>query len=344
STFIDNGKESEASRNDSQQNTEEYVDQRQETIISEDTNETIDNASTRDRIYVEHNREEINSVIMNDVNDFKKSSNPILGYVDEPLLPLVKACAPLNDILHDLSKYVQLALNETPEEPLDNLTIDESAAIRLYTIEWNAPHRSLYSMLNHTLKTGTREDVRPYFKYLKLFLTAVIKLPCLPQLTVWRGVTRNLRAEFPPGTLVTWWPFSSCTTSLTVLQNNMYLGISGDRTLFSVEVINGRSINGHSHFVTEDEVLLLPGTHMEDQSQVSPAPELYIVHLKQLIPEEVLLEPPFEGARIFPKIKRSWYRKKRYIIPICFLMAIFIGGAIIGAVVGSKLAANKKGR
>ncbi|CAF0817764.1 unnamed protein product [Rotaria sordida] len=349
--------------NDSQQNTEEYVDQRQETIISEDTNETIDNASTRDRIYVEHNREEINSVIMNDVNDFKKSSNPILGYVDEPLLPLVKACAPLNDILHDLSKYVQLALNETPEEPLDNLTIDESAAIRLYTIEWNAPHRSLYSMLNHTLKTGTREDVRPYFKYLKLFLTAVIKLPCLPQLTVWRGVTRNLRAEFPPGTLVTWWPFSSCTTSLTVLQNNMYLGISGDRTLFSVEVINGRSINGHSHFVTEDEVLLLPGTHMEDQSQVSPAPELYIVHLKQLIPEEVLLEPPFEGianvlsylfyikvlflclgARIFPKIKRSWYRKKRYIIPICFLMAIFIGGAIIGAVVGSKLAANKKGR
>ncbi|CAF4971937.1 unnamed protein product, partial [Rotaria sp. Silwood1] len=330
--------------NDSEQNREENVDKKQETITTKDTNETIDNNSTRNRVYVEVSTEEINPAITNDANDFKKSFNPISGYVEEPLLPLVKACAPLNDILHDLSKYVQLALNETPEEPPDDLTIDESAAIRLYTIEWDKPHRSLYSMLNYTLKTGSREDVLPYFKYIKLFLTALIKLPCRPPLTVWRGVTKNLSSEFPPGTLVTWWPFSSCTMSLTVLENSMYLGSSGDRTLFSVEVINGRSINAHSHFVTEDEILLLPGTYMEVQSQVSPAPELYIIHLKQLIPEEVLLEPPFEGAHVFPKIGRHWYRKKRFIIPICFLMAIFIGGAIIGAVVGSKLAANKKGR
>jgi hypothetical protein len=75
----------------------------------------------------------------------------------------------------------------------------------------------------------------------------------------------------------------------------MYLGNTGDRTLFSVEVINGRTISAHSHFVTEDELLLLPGTHMVVQSQFSPAPELHIIHLKQVIPEEVLLEPPFEG-------------------------------------------------
>ncbi len=75
----------------------------------------------------------------------------------------------------------------------------------------------------------------------------------------------------------------------------MYLGNTGDRTLFSVEVINGRTVRDHSHFVTEDEILLLPGTHMIVQSQFSPAPELHIIHLKQVIPEEVLLEPPFEG-------------------------------------------------
>ncbi|CAF4333472.1 unnamed protein product [Rotaria sp. Silwood2] len=307
--------------NDSQQNREEDVDERQETITTEDTNETTGNVSSRNCVYVEAATEEINPAITNVVNDFEKSLSPTSGYVEEPLLPLVKACAPLKDILHDLSKYVQLALNETPEEPPDDLTIDESAAIRLYTIEWDKPHRSLYSMLNHTLKTGTREDVRPYFKYLKLFLTAVVKLPCLPSSTVWRGITKNLSAEFPPGTLVTWWPLLSCTTSLTVLENTMYLGDSGNRTLFSVEVINCRTIRAHSHFVTEDEVLLLPGTYMEVQSQVSPAPDLYIIHMKQLIPEEVLLEPPFEGlanvsnysfyikiflclgARIFPKIK-----------------------------------------
>jgi hypothetical protein len=219
-----------------------------------------------------------------------------VGYAEEPLLPLFKACAPLTDIIHNLSFYIQMALNETPEVPPDGLTIDESAAIRLYTIEWDGPHRSLYSMLNHTLKKDDREHLRPYFKYLKLFLTALVKLPCVPPLTIWRGVTKNLSAEFSPGTPVTWWAFSSCTTELTVLESNMYLGNTGDRTLFSVEAINGRTVRAHSHFVTEDEILLLPGTHMIVQSQFSPAPDLHIIHLKQVVPEEVLLEPPFEGS------------------------------------------------
>ncbi|CAF4952617.1 unnamed protein product, partial [Rotaria magnacalcarata] len=34
-----------------------------------------------------------------------------------------------------------MALDETPQTPPDGLTIDESAAVRLYTIEWDGPHR-----------------------------------------------------------------------------------------------------------------------------------------------------------------------------------------------------------
>ena len=82
---------------------------------------------------------------------------------------------------------------------------------------------------------------------------------------------------------------------MTVLESNMYLGSEGDRTLFSVEAINGRTIKAHSHFVTEDEILLLPGTHMIVQSQLSPAAQLHIIHLKQVKPEEKLLELPFPG-------------------------------------------------
>jgi hypothetical protein len=78
------------------------------------------------------------------------------------------------------------------------------------------------------------------------------------------------------------------------------LGNQGDRTLFSVEVMNGRTIKAHSHFVTEDEILLFSGTHMIVQSQLNPAPQLYIIHLKQVIPDEMTLEPPFEGrVKIF---------------------------------------------
>jgi hypothetical protein len=231
----------------------------------------------------------------NAINNPKADLGPIVDYAGEPLLPLFKACAPLNNIIYNMSFYIQMALNETPEEPTDGLTIDESAAIRLYTIEWQRPYPSLYSMLNDTLKKDDREHLRPYFKYMKLFLTALAKLPCVPPLTIWRGVTKNLSAEFSPGTTVTWWSFSSCTTKLTVLESDAYLGNTGNRTLFSMEAINGRTIRAHSHFVTEDEILLLPGTRMIVQSQLNPAIDLHIIHLKQVIPEEMLLEPPFEG-------------------------------------------------
>jgi len=221
--------------------------------------------------------------------------DPIIEYAREPLLPLAKACSPLNSMIYNLWFYVQLAIDGTPEQPADGLTIDESAAIRLYTIEWPRPHRSLYSMLNQTLKSGNREALQPYFKYLKLFLTALAKLQCVPSQTVWRGVTKNLSEYFPPGTQITWWAFSSCTTTMTVLNSSMYLGNRGSRTLFSIETINSRTIRAHSHYEGEDEVLLLPGTTMVVQSKLNPAPDLHIIHLKQIIPKETLLEPPFKG-------------------------------------------------
>ena len=223
---------------------------------------------------------------------------PIVGYAEVPLLPLAKACTPLVSIIYNLLFYVQLAIDETPEVPPDGLTIDESASIRLYTMEWPKPHRSLYSMLNQTLNTADRKTLEPYFKYLKLLLTAVVKMPCIRTQTVWRGVTKDLSGDFPPGTPVTWWAFSSCTLTMTVLNNSIYLGKTGPRTLLSIETINGRTIRAHSHFANEDEILLPPGTHMIVQSQLNPAPDLYIVHLKQVIPDQILLELPFKGNSI----------------------------------------------
>ena len=264
-------------------------------VQMEDSNNTANNSMTKNRRVVDATTEKPRLITTNTVNDIGVDPSPITEYSKEPLLPLSKACSPLNNVLHDLSFYVQMALDETPEQPADGLTVDESAAIRLYTIEWCTPHRSLYSKLNRALKKGDRQQLRPYFKYLKLFLTALAKLPCVPPLTIWRGVTKNVSAQFSPDTTVTWWSFSSCTSELTVLENNIYLGNTGSRTLFSVEAINGRIIRDHSHFLTEDEILLLPATQMIVQSQLSLAPDLHIIHLKQIIPEEILLESPFEG-------------------------------------------------
>jgi hypothetical protein len=236
-----------------------------------------------------------NSRLLIQDTDNSTTLGPIIDYAQEPLLPLVDACAPLTNIVHEIFTYVSVALERTPDYPADGLTHDEAAAIYLYTMEWVDNEKSLYSTLNYTLKKLDRKDLRPWFKYLKLFLTALVKTPCAPPQTVWRGVRKNVKDEFPRGTQVIWWSFSSCTATLTVLENGMYLGNVGDRTLFSIEIFNGRNIRAHSHFDKEDEILLLPGTYMEVQSQLDQPSGLHIIHLKQKIPEEMLLEPPFEG-------------------------------------------------
>ena len=274
---------------------EDPADRRSEISSTRNVDDNIYDSNPNDFPATETNIRAKNLINAGSINDIETDAGSIIDYADEPLLPLVKACTPLIDIVHDISLYAQRSLKETPEEPPDGLTIDESAAIRLYTMEWEGSHRSLYSMLNHTLKKGTREELRPYHKYLKLLLTALVKLPCEEPLAVWRGVTKDMSADFPPGTPVTWWSFTSCTHSLPVLENNIYLGTAGARTLFSVEAINGRVVRNHSSFATEDEILLLPGTHMIVQSQFSPAPDLHVIHLKQKRPDEVLLELPFEG-------------------------------------------------
>ena len=226
---------------------------------------------------------------------------PIVGYTQEQLPSLLEACKPLIDVVDNILNYASIAIETTPEHPPDDLTQDESASIRLYTMEWNNKKPSLYSVLNRTLRTEHRDKLRPWFKYLALFLTALVKLPCAPLQVVWRGVAQDISAQFPRGTDVTWWSFSSCTTTLTVLENALYLGNTTNRTLFSIEAFNARNVSAHSFFQTEDEILLLPGTYMEVRSQLHPTTGLHIIHLRQKIPEEVLLEPPFPG--IFNLIK-----------------------------------------
>ncbi len=241
------------------------------------------------------NIQRINSRLLTEHYDNSKTIGPIIGYAQEPLLTLAEACAPLVYIVGNIMTYVPVALQRTPVNPPDGLTHDESASIRLYTMEWNNGQRSLYSILNETLRTADRNDLRPWFKYLKLLLTALVKIPCASPQTIWRAVKRNVSNEFPRGTQVTWWAFSSCTTTLTVLERERYLGDMGERTLFSIEVFNARNIRAHSHFNDEDEILLLPGTYMEVQSQMTSGSDFHIIHMKQRIPKEILLEPPFEG-------------------------------------------------
>ncbi|CAF4301307.1 unnamed protein product, partial [Rotaria sordida] len=107
-------------------------------------------------------RRENARLVIQDSQD-PKAVGPIIGYAQEPLLPLADACTPLIPIIFNILVYVSIALENTPDDPSDGLTSDESASIYLYTMEWNDGHRSLYSILNETLRTADREHLQPWF-------------------------------------------------------------------------------------------------------------------------------------------------------------------------------------
>ncbi|CAF3047771.1 unnamed protein product [Rotaria sp. Silwood2] len=300
----------------------------------------------------------INQRYLSGISDEPKQLlEPISGYAHEPLLSLEEACEPLLNIVSRLPVHIWIA-KQNSTNPTDDLTQDESAAIRLYTMEWDsntkAANGSLYAHLNRNLKEIDRTKLHPWFRYLKLFLTALAKLPVAPRQTVWRGLHLNLSKDYLPGDKITWWAFSSCTTSLNVLESNLYLGNVGTRTLFSIEAINGRTIRAHSHFTTEDEILLLPGTYLEVKSQLNPAPDLYIIHLQQRIPPHALLEPPFAGAQLFSLSEidqamfkdtilqnnkynsRPWYKNNKIRFGLVAVLAVVILAVILGATLGTR--------
>ena len=215
---------------------------------------------------------------------------PLRGYAEEPLVPLKKAVEKVGKLIDDVDSRVWTAL-ERCEDPSDGLTRDESAAIVLYTIEWDPRHPSLYAVLNETLRLEDRRKLTPWFPYIKLVLTGLFKLESKSR-TVWRGVHGDLRSKYKQGKNITWWGFSSCTTTLNILQDSHYLGTSGPRTLFAIDCINGKEIKRHSYFEQEDEVLLLPCTHLQVIGHLTSTENLHIIHLREVPPPCMLLEPP----------------------------------------------------
>jgi hypothetical protein len=215
---------------------------------------------------------------------------PLRGYAEECLVPLKEAVVKLRKLVDDVDSRVWTATNRC-KNPADKLTQDESAAIVLYTIEWDPSHPSLYLVLNRTLRLEDRRKLIPWFPYLKLLFTALYKLPSI-RCTVWRGVLGDLRSSYQQDDNVTWWGFSSCTTAINVLESSQYLGESGPRTLFAIECLNGKAIKRHSYFAEEEEILLLPCTHFQVIGHLTSLENLYIIHLREVPPPFMLLEPP----------------------------------------------------
>ncbi|CAF2046777.1 unnamed protein product [Rotaria magnacalcarata] len=214
---------------------------------------------------------------------------PITGYEGMPLVSLEKAVEPLVPILPAVQSHVYVA-KQLCENPADGLTQDESASIMLYTMGWEPLHKCLYCVLNDTLRSREREQkLKPWYLYMRLFLNGLFRLPSLSK-TAYRGVKLDLSKNYFEGKTIVWWGFSSCTTAVNVLESELFLGTTGDRTMFTLHCQTAKDIRKHSYHPSEDELLLMAATQFRVISCLNQG-NLHIIQLEETRPPHPLLQP-----------------------------------------------------
>jgi hypothetical protein len=198
--------------------------------------------------------------------------NPIFGYEDSPILTLEEA---VEQIIPPISRVMDLVTTAKKKYNRHSalLTRDESAAVYLYTMP-----TSFFSCLNETLRAENRQALKPWFAFLKLFMTALNKLPSIKKV-VWRGVKGNVTSIFTKTDMDIWWSVNSCTMDLKIVQ----LFIGEKDTLFAIEVMHGKDISEFSAIPVEQEVILMPGTRVRARSEsINFSDRLFIIHLEEV--------------------------------------------------------------
>ncbi|CAF1328247.1 unnamed protein product [Adineta steineri] len=175
------------------------------------------------------------------------------SYLNSPLVSFEEAIVPINNLVPGIAQYAATA-KLLSTAPADSLTEEESAAIYLYTMD-----SPLYGKLNSVMRSTHINHLKPYFLYLKLFCTALRKLPS-EKATVWRGIRANISSTYVKGNYIVWHSPSSGSTDASVVTN--FLDKNSKCTLFQIDCRYGRSISKYSAFPTENEILLMPGTKL----------------------------------------------------------------------------------
>lgn len=213
-------------------------------------------------------------------NEPQKMLMPINGYEKLPFVSLEEAVKPLVSMLPKVQDYAYIAKQRCEKVPADGLTRDQSASITLYTMDWEPQEECLYYALNTALRTENRRQLNPWLSYLKLIIAALMQLPSTGRV-IYRGVKMDFSKQYPIGKTFVWWGFSSCTTKVEVLNNENFLGKTGERTIFNIECRSGKDISRHSYYPSENEVLILPARQFKVDSWFEPAPGLHVIQLRE---------------------------------------------------------------
>ncbi|CAF3380680.1 unnamed protein product [Rotaria sp. Silwood2] len=209
----------------------------------------------------------------------------IKGYEQQPLVSLERAIEPLVSLVSDIHRQAR-DVKEKAKCSLstDGLSVEESAAIRLYTIDWSKKEKCLNVVLTSHLcsdQDDRNKKLEAFFLYLKLFITGLSRMPSMRG-TVYYSVNMDLSVQFANKKNIMCWSFLLCTTSVNTPKFEAFLKTKGPRTMFIIDSISGKNIHEHSDNPIENEIILLPATKYEVVDHTEEADGLRKIVLKEI--------------------------------------------------------------
>lgn len=217
-----------------------------------------------------------------DIETRFKALGPIYGYHSEKLVSIEKALEPVESEIDELPYYIQIAKRYCRYPSQHGLSHDQSAAIYIYSMDWN--ETSLYCVLNKALRSENRQALKVWFPYMKLFDSALNKLPNTRD-TVWRGIPLDIGKNYTKDQIITWWGISSCSSSVNVIKD--FIGKEKNSTMFVIETITGKKIVNYTEHENEEEIVLRWGTKFRVKGDPLHQRNCsYLVHLMEIDEDE----------------------------------------------------------
>ncbi|UJR32292.1 hypothetical protein I4U23_019756 [Adineta vaga] len=201
------------------------------------------------------------------IEQSKKMALVIDGYDEIPLVTLKKAIEPLKFHVFQLDDMMQL-VQDNCQQSIDNLSIDESSSIMLYTIEWITKETSFCYIFNQKLNSN---NIQPWYLYLKLFNTSLLKISPTSSGIFYHGMKFDLEQEYSNNQIFFWHEFFSCLPSIDRLDQ--------EEKCFGRD---GRNITKHSFYPTKREILIPFNQRFQVVSNQKTKDNLRILILKDL--------------------------------------------------------------
>ncbi|CAF1334828.1 unnamed protein product [Adineta ricciae] len=195
---------------------------------------------------------------------------------NDQILSLEQACDLFKRPIKKIDSMIKSA-KKNSSNVKHNLSIDEAAAIYLFTMEQTEAKHTVYSQLNQALRSEDNIHLEPWYHYFRLLSMALEKLPPT-KCVVYRGVRTDVWEQYEQEH-VYWRGFSSCSKTQKSIEK--LLGKKGTRILFEIHCNNGKSIGQLSCLDKNDEVILMPNIYLRVLRRINQQNGVHVIRLQE---------------------------------------------------------------